>query len=144
MPTEVPQIGFGSIISHCTTSGGTYVALAKVLGIKVPEVDVADVPIECFDNPTFNGLPVSDFIPGWTNAGECEIKMEFTKTQFGTLRGLAGVAHFYKIIKSDTSGYVFPGYIKKIMDEVPLKETMTATIVVKVTGGVAPFSAVQA
>lgn len=147
---ETPKIGAGTSLSYSTDNGGTYTPLAKIIGFTPAKLSVAKVPIDSFDNPTFNGLPVEDQIPGWITPGTYGVKLHYLKTQFGVIRGLVGVQGSsgtttkFKIIKSDGSGYVFAGYIAELGEEIPMKEAMSCDAMLQITGGVAVFSSTQA
>src|SRR4051794_1861504 len=122
MPDTI-QIGAGTSLSYSTNNGSSYTALAKIMGFTPAKVSVAKVPTDSFDNATFNGLPVEDSIPGWVSPGTYGVKLHYLKTQFGVLRGLAGVQGTgatttkFKVIKADGSGYVFAGYISELGEE---------------------------
>src|SRR3954464_15395603 len=116
MPDKV-KIGAGTSLSYSTNNGTSYTPLASIIGFTPPKLAVAKVPVDAFDSPTFNGLPVEKSIPGWVSPGTYGVKLHYLKTQYGVLQGLVGVdgdtatATKFKVIKSDGSGFTFVGYI---------------------------------
>lgn len=129
------KIGFGSALSFCNTFGGTYTNIATITKFTPNKTTVSDVEIDAFDGPTnAAGLPMTDSLPGWVTRGEYAVDFYFDKTQYNTLYGNIGAQLFYKVIKSDGSGYVFGGYLKELGEEIPLKEAMTASGIIKING----------
>lgn len=142
------KIGAGTTLTHCATSGGSYVAIAKITAHKPPTVKVEKVEVDAFDNTldSTSGLPVSDNIPGWMDPGEHDFSFFFDKTQFSTLKALVGInPHFFKITFPDGSGYgPFQGWISEMTNVVPMKQAMTADVKVILNGAaIAAFNTTQ-
>lgn len=143
-----PKIGAGTTISYATMTGtsiSSYTNLARVQAFKPAEISVAKVPLDAFDNATFNGNPVEDDHPGWVSPGDWGITLYCATNVLNTLRSLVGVDNTpFKVVKSDGSGYTFTGFIDKLSDPIPLKEYMTIDGSIHVNGGnVATFALVQ-
>src|SRR4051812_25608826 len=134
MSATAGQIGYGFAISHATTLAGTYTALAEVTDIKPPKVTTENVKIQRNDSPDLFG----EKIPGWKDASDCELTLVYAKTQTAAIYALQSTPLFWKFIKPDgTSTGAFYGFISEIGDETPLKDKMTNTVKITVSGAYA-------
>jgi hypothetical protein len=146
---DTPQIGAGTSFSYSTDNGSTFTSLAKIIGFTPHKVQVAKVPTDAFDNPTFNGNPVESVIPGWVTPGTYGLKLHFLKTAWATIQSLIGVQGTgatttkFKVIKSDGSGYIITGWIMEAGEEIPLKEAMTVDVTVQISNAVPTFNTTQ-
>lgn len=115
-------ISFGGPVSNTAS----YTPVAQLEDVTPPKKKVASVSIDAHDNPTFNGLPVEDTIPGWVNRGVFVFKMIHTKAQYGTLEAALGIPNWLKFQMPDGGGFVCQGYLDELGPQTPLKDKMTS------------------
>jgi hypothetical protein len=133
------KIGFGITLSHSTTSGGSYTAIAEILELTPPAPSVDEVKVYRSDNTA----AVVEKIPGWTEVGDCDMTITYTPANRAALEGYLGVPAFWKItyptcgtqtVQGDIDA--FGGFLKEIGKETPLKDAMKCKAKIAINGGV--------
>jgi hypothetical protein len=137
--STVSTIGYGIKLAHSTTSGGTYTAIAELLDLTPPPENVDEVKVYRSDNTA----AVVERIPGWTEVGDCSMKITYNPSQRSTLQSLRGVPGFWKVTYPLVTGQtasgdteLFAGFIKELGAETPLKDSMTCQIKIAVNGDI--------
>lgn len=139
MSNTVSKIGFGIALSHSTTIGGTYTAVAEVLSLTPPPQSVEEVKVYRSDNTA----AVVERVPGWTEIGDAEIEVTLIPSQKTTLQGLRGTFAYWKVTyplmgSQTTTGdtEIFYGFLKEIGTETPLKDVMKTKLKFAVSGDI--------
>lgn len=123
--------GYETIFSYAATAGATsWTDFAGIDDIKPPKIEAEDIDIS---NMT-SADQFKEFVAGWANGGEAEVKIQFEKAQNATIYGLFRTTQGYRITFSDGSTWVFTGYIKSFANEVEREKIVTATVMVKISG----------
>jgi len=117
---------------------GNVTQLARLQKVTPPKQTVAKVDVSGFDAQTTpNGNPIEDQIPGWITPGEYEFTLYYQKggSTLAMLNAMLGGTNFWIVNKPDSTGYAFQAYLAEIGDEIPLKEGMTVTVKLQISGG---------
>jgi hypothetical protein len=126
--------GYQTIFSYGnmpTASGSTaWTDFAGIDDIKPPKIESEDIDISNMTSPD----QFKQFVAGWANGGEAEVKIQFEKSQNATIYGLFRVNKGYKITFADGSAWAFDGYIKSFANEVDREKIVTADTMVKISG----------
>lgn len=127
-------IGFGSTLSHSTTSGGTYTPIAQTVDLNGPEPEIGDVKI------TNNSSPnrTHEYNPGGLiEPGTLEFQVVYAKAACATLYAMFGdqTVYFWKETYPDGSYWSFQAYVNKFGTEAPTEDSaIMNTIGLKLTG----------
>lgn len=108
----------------------TYTAVAKVIDITPPNVEADDIDVSTMDSPD----QFKEFTASWADGGECELTIQFSKQENGTIYSLFRADKAFKIEFSDGSNWTFNGYIKAFGNEVDREGVITTPITIKVSG----------
>ena len=119
-----------------TASGSnSWTDFSQILSIKPPAISSKDIDISVMDSPS----QFEQFIPGWANGGEVEVKVQFEKSQQATIYGNFRKLLGYRIVFNDAvttngSNLAMDGYISKFQNEIDRENLVTADITVKISG----------
>jgi hypothetical protein len=75
-----------------------------------------------------------EFDPGWAEAGEIEVTLQYVKSENATIYGLFRVKRGYQIEFSDGSVWEFDGFINSFGNEAEREDIITTTVGVKISG----------
>src|SRR5580704_10135702 len=93
--------GYQTVISYGnmpTASGSTaWVDFAGIDDIKPPKVESEDIDVSHMQSPD----QFKQFVAGWANGGEAEVKIQFEKTQNATVYGLFRANKGFRITFAD-------------------------------------------
>jgi predicted secreted protein len=122
--------GRTATVGYGDTSNGTFTALTTVIDINPPGVTVGAID-------TTHHTSTSEYkerIAGWKDMGPFALKLQYDKTQHGTLSGLLGTMKYWKVTFPDASTLVFQGFITKIDLSSPLEGIIESDIEITTTG----------
>ncbi|MEM8738262.1 MAG: phage tail tube protein [Planctomycetota bacterium] len=111
-------------------ASNSFTKLAGVTEIGGIAIEADDVDVSNMDSPE----QFREFDPGWADAGEVEITLQFAKTQNTTLYGLFRVPKGFRVAFADGSTWEFDGYIKGIGNEIEREGIVSATVTAKISG----------
>jgi hypothetical protein len=144
MPLPTPgqptaaAIGKGTTLGYsANTSSPSYTTVAELVDIKMPKHTASPVAIMRYDSPTV----FEELIAAWAKAGEFELQLVYNKLQAAALYALFNVLAAYQVTKPDGSTWSYLGIITEFGDELPLKEKMTNSCKVSISGAPTPSSA---
>lgn len=136
MAENTAIIGFGAEVEWADTLGGSYVELAELLDLPLPETTVTAVEATHMKSPN----STMEKIPGLSEEGEFTFSMNFNKTQYNTVFGLTGQEKYFKINSpsGDTWG-PFKGFVSGRAGDMPINDRIVAEITIT-PGGYIPFT----
>jgi hypothetical protein len=138
MSATIAQIGKGTTFGYSTAlTSPTYTAVAEVLDIKMPKHTAEPVEIMRYDSPT--AFP--ELIPSWCKGGEFEITITYNPTVATAIFALLNVLASFQITKPDAKTWSYQGIITEFGDELPLKDKMTCSFKVAISGAPTPTAA---
>src|SRR4051812_43149794 len=111
-PGHSTKFAFGNGATLATSS--TWTEIAQILEISPPEVEADDVETSNMASTD----QFKTFDPGWADAGEVEISVQYEKAASTTIYGLFRVKKGFKMTFEDGSSWGFDGYVKKFGGEV--------------------------
>lgn len=125
------QYGDGDSVAHSSA----WTDFATIDDIKPPKVESGDIDVSHMQSPN----SFKEYVAGWAEGGEFEVKIQFEKAQNATIYGLFRKPKGYRIVFPDApapsgSKWKADGYIKSFANEVDREGIITADIVVKITG----------
>lgn len=132
MPDTTPghsaafEFGDGATVAD----SATWTKLAGVTEIGGLSFDADDVEVSNMDSPG----QWKEFDPGWADAGEVEVTLQFQKAQNTTLFGLFRVPKGFRVVFADGSKWELDGYIKGLGNEVEREGIVSATATLKISG----------
>src|SRR3954464_5083819 len=95
-------LGKGTVLSHSTTQGGSYTAVAKIRGpIKPPGKKIGSAETTTFEDSA------EQFIPGFPGAGEASTLALYTTATAAALTALVGTVLWWHIVLPDTHVWEF-------------------------------------
>ena len=130
MSASAAILGKGTTFLTATASAGSYTAIGEMTDIGTPDPTPDDVEVTHFTSDN----SYKEFIPGFVDGGEVSGKFNFLADAVTTIEGYRGTSRWWKVLLSDGSSYIFPGYLKKLTLGVPLKDKVEASFTIKVTG----------
>ncbi len=122
------DIAYGDAATAAASS--TWTPFADVTEVKPPKIEAEDVDTSNLKSPG----KVKTFDPGWANAGELELTIQYNKTQTATVYGLFRTPKGFKVTYADGSKWVYDGYIKTWQDQIEKDGIVTQNITVKISG----------
>jgi predicted secreted protein len=141
MPASNALLGYGSVFEIVSDSSpDLYVALSEVKSITPPSADVDQVEVTHMQSPN----RYREFISGLIDGGEASFEMNFipgstSDDRIFELLGLpVGQSRRRSCRISFPNGvtWTFDGEVTGYEPTVPFDDAMTATVTLKVTGGV--------
>jgi hypothetical protein len=139
MSTTTAIIGKGTTIGYAAdgTTAGSFTLLAEIKDVGAPKVTIAEAEATHYTSP--NGA--EEFIPGWLNGGEVDIKGNYINSDRTVIEGMLQVMKWWQIIlpkqgSEVTAGgnWMCRGFIKALGADIPLKEAIQTHFSVKFTG----------
>lgn len=133
-------VGAGTTVSYCATSNGTFTAIGEVLDIKAPEVSVDLVEATSYTSGIsgYSGTTSAEewVSAGWRKAGDVTLKVNYVAATSAAVEALLGTKKYWKITLPDTKVIAFAGFLTSFGSEIPLKNTITQDLKIKITGNV--------
>jgi hypothetical protein len=137
MSQTLTKIGFGIALSHSSTIGGSYTAVAEVLEITPPMEQVDEVKVYRSDNTA----AVVERIPGWQEVGDLDLTITYISGTRATLEGFLGVPGYWKVTYPLTGTQasagdvdLFYGFLKELSKDTPIKDAMKVKAKICVSG----------
>jgi hypothetical protein len=127
-PGHSTKFEFGDAATYAIST--TWTEIAQILEIGPPEVEADDIETSNMQSPE----QFKTFDPGWADAGEIEVTLQYEKAEAVTLYGLFRIKKGFRMTFEDTSKWSLNGYIKKFGGEIDREGVITQTITVKVSG----------
>lgn len=127
-PGHSTKFEFGNQATFAAST--TWTDVAQIVDISPPEIEADDVETSHMQSPN----QFKTFDPGWADAGEVELTVEYEKAAGTTLYGLFRTKKGFKMTFEDGSSWGIDGYIKKLGGEVDREGLVTQTITVKISG----------
>jgi len=115
-------IGKGTILSN-SADGTTYAVVARVTDIKIPKEKLDKIEVTEYADT------IKQHLPGWLDAGEVPVKLNYDKTSRAALKALVGITKYWKITYPDTSTDVFQAWMSELGGDVPIKDRITSECV---------------
>lgn len=132
MAASAATSGFGATFSYLSTDPSTYTALAEVLSITPPSINVET--IETTHMASDDGF--REYIAGLKDGGECTVNMNYVEASATLLQTLvlAGIETF-KITLAGGSTMIFSGVPTAFaLDDVVIDDKMAMSLTIKVSG----------
>lgn len=104
--------------------------IGQITEISPPELEADDVEVSNMQSPE----QFKQFDPGWADAGEVELTVQYTKAQATTLYGIFRQPKLFKIQFEDGSVWEYQGYVKKLGGEIDREGVITQTVTTKISG----------
>lgn len=108
----------------------TWTEVAQIVDIGPPEIEADDIEVSNMTSPE----QFKQFDPGWADAGEVEMTIQYTKEAATSLYALFRIPKGFKMTFEDGSSWGFSGYVKKLGGEIDREGVITNTIGVKISG----------
>ena len=108
----------------------SWTEVAQIVDIGPPEIEADDIDVSNMKSPE----QFKQFDPGWADAGEVEVTVQYEKAAATALYALFRQKKGFKMTFEDGSSWGLDGYIKKFGGEVDREGVITQTITVKVSG----------
>ncbi len=127
-------VGNNSILSYCSTIGGSYTTVSEVVNFSMPTATVKKVPFTHYSSDS----GWAEFKSGvWKEGGSVDVELNYVKT-LGTLiyTTLLGSEQFYKLTLKDGSTFIFPGIITDAGGAIPKDDRVTQTFKIDIIGQV--------
>ena len=131
-------IGFGIGIGFSATSGGGPTPIAEILELDPPESSFEEVKTYRSDNPAG---AVVEKTPGWREDSNAKYRITYKPTQRAALEAINGQPQYWTITYPKCPGQTvvgdsekFYGFISKLGKQTPLKEAMTCSIEISISG----------
>ncbi len=130
------EIGYGLTLGYCTTSGGSYTAVANPSDVTPPEYVIEAVDKTSHDSTN----AFRDKTPGLVDPGVITFKALLSKAQYTALESQLRVNQFWKITwpmatgESTASKVVAAGWLSKLKTVLPLAGATEIEGEVTVTG----------
>ncbi|MEM6798003.1 MAG: phage tail tube protein [Planctomycetota bacterium] len=132
MPDTTP--GHSAVFAYgdeaTAAASSTWTALAGVTEIGGISIEADDIDVSNMDSPE----QMRQFDPGWADAGEVEVTLQFAKAQNAAVYGLFRVPKGFQIMFADGSKWEFDGYVKGFGNEIEREGIVTATATAKISG----------
>lgn len=122
--------GRNTKLGYCDTVDGTYTLLGKVNRVTPPRTSVEI--IDCTHMDSADDFKEKE--PGWRDAGDIDVEVQFDKTETAAVYALEGVTKFWKITFSDGSAWVAKGFISDFGNETDIKDKVLLWFKVTVSG----------
>lgn len=141
MPASNALLGYGSVFEIVSdTSPDAFVALSEIKSITPPSIDVDQVEVTHMTSPN----RYREFISGLLDGGEASFEMNFIPGStsddrlFELLNLPTGVSRRRACRISFPNGvtWSFEAEVTGYEPDVPFDDAMTATVTLKVTGGI--------
>jgi hypothetical protein len=132
MAASAASSGFGATFSYLSTEPSTYTALAEVLSVTPPSINVET--IETTHMGSDDGF--REYIAGLKDGGEVTVNMNYVEASATLLQTLvlAGVETF-RVTFPGSSTYTFSGIPTAFaFDEVVIDDKIAMSLTIKVTG----------
>lgn len=132
MAASAASSGFGATFSYLSTEPSTYTALAEVMSITPPSINVET--IETTHMGSDDGF--REYIAGLKDGGEVTVNMNYVEASATLLQTLvlAGVETF-RVTFPGSSTYTFSGIPTAFaFDEVVIDDKVAMSLTIKVTG----------
>lgn len=131
MPVSSAIHSYGTVLSYCATSGGSYTAVAEVIDLD-----------ENFDVPEFKTTNLTspsgtnEYKPKLAEPGECTFKANYISSVYNTLFGImaARTQYFWKVTTPENSVAFFFGHISKCKRTEPDDDGIKIDITIKRSG----------
>jgi hypothetical protein len=137
MATKGSKVKFSYGDASTAAGSASWTPIARIVDITPPKLEADDIETSNMDSPN----DVKEWAPGWADAGEVELTIQYDKDQASTIMGLFRIQKGYRIEYPDApspsgtgSRLAFDGYIKAFSDHVDRKDIITEEITVKVIG----------
>lgn len=130
------EFGNGADVASSTT----WTPIAKIVDISPPQITADDIDVSNMDSPGADeGKPFRQFDPGWADAGEVELTIQFEKNQQETLFNLHRTPKGWRMMFPDAphpsgSRWMLDGYIRDFGNTVDREGIIQTTIVMKISG----------
>lgn len=122
--------GRKSKLGYAAAAEGPFTALAKITEVVPPRTTVDRVDVTHMESPD----EYLEREPGWADAGDIEVKIQFAAANAATIQGLSGVMKYWQVEFSDGSTWTAQGFIADIGDQVEFKGIVSTDIKICVTG----------
>lgn len=111
-------------------ASNTFTKLGKVVDIQPFTAEADDIDVSHMESEE----QWRDFDPGWAEAGEVEVTLQYEKTENVALMALFRVKRGYTVTFSDGSTWDLTGYINSIGQEVEREDIVETVVGVKISG----------
>jgi hypothetical protein len=132
MAANTATIGYGAALAYSDTENGSYTSVSEVLDMEIPRFTQDTVEATHMESPN-NFI---ERIAALKDPGEYTFTINFNKTQYDTLDGLAGTTKWWRVQTPADDTWKFQGFISEIGGEMPLNDRITAEIVITITGAI--------
>jgi hypothetical protein len=123
------SIGKGTTLGYSAIPATSYTSVGEVTNVSIPEITMAKVDV------THYGSSAKAYAPsGWADYGDVEVEITYAKAQCATLESLIGTEKTWKVTLSDSSYWVFTGFIGKLGGATPIDNVVTTTLTITITG----------
>jgi hypothetical protein len=122
-------LGKGTTIGHSPTSGGTYVTVANVKGIKPGKISVGKADTTTFSDNSDQYIP-----NGFVNGGTYEFDLLYVTAATTSLYPMVGTLAWWEVTLADTHVWAFQAFIDGWEPGIPLKDVVNEKITMTITG----------
>jgi hypothetical protein len=126
------SVSYGSTLKY-DSGGGSYVAIAEVVSIDSPELDVTATEFTHLTSDNNH----KEYKPGMVEPGQLGAEINYLKATITLLKGFVdnGTVQSWRIVSSQGSYLTFSGFMKTLKPfDVPLDDKLGASITIKLSG----------
>jgi len=113
--------------------------IGEVITVPLPNLDSEEIDVTHLNSPS----QAREYLLGFKDSGILELPMNFVRTDYEVLLDDYDTQdiHNYQIVLSDETTFEFAGYVKGLGGEAGTGKQVTATVRIRITGGVELVSA---